>query len=150
MTTYSASACFSGGCGLCHGCSSNVKEKPNRKEPMKDQLTEDLSKFFSSEEISNKSLFYNKGLNAWSNAQSYKSPMDTGQAPKSVNYHGEIFKLVKGKLHEYVCDDPMCRVIHRSTHDAIKKKTYPKFPIYLRTDEECKLCGVCVGMSVDV
>jgi len=146
MATYSSAACFSGECGLCHECTSNVKEKPKRTEPMKDQLTEDLSKFFSSEDISNLSLAYNKRLNEWSKARSYKSPMDTGQAPKSVNYHGETFKLVKVKLHEYVCDDPMCRVIHRSTHDAIKKRTYPKFPIYLRTDEECNLCGVCVGV----
>ena len=144
MTTYSASSCFSGECGLCHECCSNFSEKPKRKGLVKDQLTEDLSKFFPSEEIYNQSLAHNKRLNAWSKQMEYKSPMDTGKAPKSVNYYGETFKIVKGKLHDYVCDDPMCRLIHYSLHDSIKKKTYPKFPIYLRKDEKCKLCALCV------
>ena len=145
---FSAAPCFSGECGMCASCcrtpdSSKIQEHERRYK--------DMSKIMGKNLIEEYREVYNKRLNSWAKSRGYTDPFLYGYAKEKIKVNNgmndgvnsETYTLCK-KVHNDVCDDPYCRVLHLTTDEYTQKTKYSKYPIYKSNTRNIKLCGVCM------
>jgi len=140
MEVFNAAPCFSGNCGLCSECTNTINK---RKENENIQRAQDYSKFWTQSQYLDELNAYSKEMNQWCKKWNYSSPINTGNAPRSIQKDGMNYKLIC-KNHNIICDDIRCKSLYVSTHENIRRTMYPKFPVYKRiSDTPCNLCSLC-------
>ena len=142
MVRYAAE-CFSGECGMCHGCSSPMAgEKLPDTSPECLKRGEDTVMFNESrfKEYHNK---YFKLIDDIS-----KGNTDIKKYLKVEDKYGKMYKKLED-YHGAVCDDPICKSFYVSSGDCVHAMVYPMIPMYTRVssgndDDMCQLCILCV------
>jgi hypothetical protein len=133
-----ATECFSGECGLCHGCSS-----PMAGEKLPDTTPECLKRgkdtsIFNETRIKGDYTLYFKLLHGVKRVNT-----------KIEDKYGKKYKKIEG-YHGAICDDPICKSFYVSSGDDIHTLIYPEIPMYTRVssgndNDMCQLCVLCVN-----